>query len=365
MHAKRYFSYGELGSLIIHQSLYNLFPFSSFDVSSIAPFTPAEFIQRVLVPEAAVGLIMQDLHMDRDEAIVTLRESSQYGVAMFPDTSTGKGAAFGADDDDDVADRIVMERAKARRLEIEQEEKIEEQMLKEEQAKRRSRAQIDRKEKARLRAEQLKTSKESASREVSETSESEYRCGGLKKIPKAGPRTAMDSETDNMSVDSFTSRRSTRSRTRNRTIHLATSAKSVSSDMQISDDSDVEIVDGDQQPPTRPSSRRVASRSVARSDVGQFPDASLSKTRRLKSPAGDDLDISVHLGDTPPRPVPEVCEESTPRPHWSKAPTVIHPHPALGLPRDPASKKLPLQVARSRSVTRCFPHLILPSLLLI
>ncbi|KAG1803898.1 restriction of telomere capping protein 4, partial [Suillus plorans] len=77
--------YGELGLLIIHQTLYNLFPFSSFDTSLIAPLSRAEFVQFVLIPEVAVRLIMQDLHLDRDEAIMTLRESSQYGVSMFPD----------------------------------------------------------------------------------------------------------------------------------------------------------------------------------------------------------------------------------------------------------------------------------------
>ncbi|KAG1770154.1 RTC4-like domain-containing protein [Suillus placidus] len=121
--------YGELGSLIIHQTLYNLFPLSSFDASSISPLSPAEFVQLVLVPEVAVGLIMQDLHLDRDEAIITLRESSQYGVGMFPDVgSDGAAAADDDDDDESIADRIVMERAKARRLELEEEEKIEEKM---------------------------------------------------------------------------------------------------------------------------------------------------------------------------------------------------------------------------------------------
>lgn len=346
--------------MIIHQTLYNLFPFSSFNASSIAPFTPAEFIQRVLVPEAAVGLIMQDLHLDKDDAIVTLRESSQYGVAMFPDTGTGKGAAFGADDDDEgVADRIVMERAKARRLEIEKEEKIEEQMLKEEQAKRRSRAQTERKERALQRADQLKKSKGSAgytSCEVSEASESESRCGQLKKTQKVGSRKATDSETDNMSVDSSTSRRSTRSRTGARIVHRTASSKSVFSDMQISDDSAVEIVVGDQQLQVRRSSRRVASSAVARpNDVGQLSDSSSSKTRtrRLKSPRGDDFDTDLHIGDTPLKPVREVDEESTPRPHWSKTPTVIRPHPTLGLPGATASKRI-----RSRSVLRCFPRLL-------
>ncbi|KIM53511.1 hypothetical protein SCLCIDRAFT_46614, partial [Scleroderma citrinum Foug A] len=77
--------YGEQGSVIIHQTLFNLFPPSSFDVSLISPLTPAEFIQRVLVPEAATRLIAQDLNQSIEEATITLRESAQYGVAMFPD----------------------------------------------------------------------------------------------------------------------------------------------------------------------------------------------------------------------------------------------------------------------------------------
>ncbi|KAG2742025.1 hypothetical protein P692DRAFT_201650282, partial [Suillus brevipes Sb2] len=76
--------YGELGLSIIHQTLYDLFPFSSFDTSLIAPLSPEEFVQLVLVPEVAMRLIMQDLHLDRNKAVKTLRESSQYGVDMFP-----------------------------------------------------------------------------------------------------------------------------------------------------------------------------------------------------------------------------------------------------------------------------------------
>ncbi|KAG2144598.1 RTC4-like domain-containing protein [Suillus clintonianus] len=345
--------YGELGLLIIHQTLYNLFPFSSFDASSIAPLTPAEFIQLVLVPEAAVGLIMQDLHLDRDEAIVTLRESSQYGVAMFPDTGSGKGTALGADDDDDegVADRIVMERAKARRLELEEEEKIEEQMWKEERAKRRSAAQMERKEKAHQRAKQLKKSKELTgytSCEVSEASESEIQSRPVRNTSKVGSRTTTDSETDNMSVDSSTSRRSTRSRTGAGMMCRTTSAKSVSSNMQISDDSAVEIVEEKEQLQVRRSSRH-ATPSV--NDIGQHSDAvsssSITRTRRLKNFKSDDRDTDVDIGDVPLKPVLEIDEESTPRPHRSKVPIV----PTLGLPGATTSIRFPLQVARSRSVT--------------
>ncbi|KAG2040111.1 RTC4-like domain-containing protein [Suillus americanus] len=348
--------YGELGFLIIHQTLYNLFPFSSFEPSSIAPLTPAEFIQLVLVPEAAVGLIMQDLHLDRDEAIVTLRESSQYGVAMFPDTGCGKGTALGDDDDDDegVADRIVMERAKARRLELEEEEKLEEQMWKEEREKRRSTAQMERKEKARQRAEQLKKLKELAgysSREVSETTELETRRRPLRNTAKAGSRTSTDSETDNMSVDSSTSRRSTRSRTSARIMYRTSSAKSDSSNMQISDDSTVEIVDENEQPQVRRSTRHAA---PSANSIGQHSEAASSsktKTRigRSKNLEGDDANADV--GDTPLKPVPEIDEESTPRPHRSKVPAVPRPHPTLGISGVTTAIKFPLQVARSRSTT--------------
>ncbi|KAG0703949.1 RTC4-like domain-containing protein [Suillus ampliporus] len=344
--------YGELGLLIIHQTLYNLFPFSSFDASSIAPLTPAEFIQLVLVPEAAVGLIIQDLHLDRDEAIVTLRESSQYGVAMFPDTGSGKGAAIDADDDDDegVADRIVMERAKARRLELEEEEKIEEQMWKEEQAKRRSTAQMERKEKARQRAEQLKKSKKLAgytSREVSEASESETHRRPIKNASKAGSRTATDSETDNMSVDSLTSRRSTRSRTGSRMMYRTASAQSVLSNMQVSDDSAVDIMEENEQQIRRLSTHATPSAD----DIGQLSDAAVYRTRRLRNLKGNNRDTDVDVGDAPLKPVPEIDEESTPRPHRSKAPTVLRPHPTLGFSGATTSNKFPLQIARSRSVT--------------
>jgi RTC4-like domain len=111
------FSYGELGSMILHQTLYNIFPPSSFDAQSIVPLTPQEFIQRILVPEAALALIMEDMGQDRTRAAQTMRESAGYGVAMFPDTSEGPGVEAGED--------IVLERARARRRELEDEELLE------------------------------------------------------------------------------------------------------------------------------------------------------------------------------------------------------------------------------------------------
>ncbi|KAI9067967.1 hypothetical protein FKP32DRAFT_1538104, partial [Trametes sanguinea] len=76
--------YGELGYVIIHQTLCDLFPPASFDPVAALPLTPADFIAHVLVPEAALNLIMEDLNLPRADALKTLRDSVEYGVAMFP-----------------------------------------------------------------------------------------------------------------------------------------------------------------------------------------------------------------------------------------------------------------------------------------
>lgn len=109
-------SYGELGYLIIHQTIYQLFPPDTIDPDSTTPLTPSDFIQRILIPEAAAYLIMEDLQSTYSDAIKTLRESAEYGVAMFPDT--------GGDNEEGMkaAEEVVKERARARRKQLEEEE---------------------------------------------------------------------------------------------------------------------------------------------------------------------------------------------------------------------------------------------------
>lgn len=109
-------SYGELGYLIIYQTVYQLFPPDTIDPDSTAPLTPADFIQRILVPEAAVHLVMEDLQSTYSSAIKTLRESVEYGVAMFPDT--------GGDNEEGMkaADDVIKERARVRRRQLLEEE---------------------------------------------------------------------------------------------------------------------------------------------------------------------------------------------------------------------------------------------------
>ncbi|OBZ71684.1 hypothetical protein A0H81_08629 [Grifola frondosa] len=77
--------YGELGFAIIHQKFCNLFPPTSFNPDSVLPVMPINFIQLILVPEAVVSLIMEDLALDCEATIRTMWDSAEYGVTMFPD----------------------------------------------------------------------------------------------------------------------------------------------------------------------------------------------------------------------------------------------------------------------------------------
>ncbi|THH29525.1 hypothetical protein EUX98_g4671 [Antrodiella citrinella] len=99
--------YGELGYVILSQTIYDLFPPSTFDSDSTLPLIPNEFIQLILIPEAALALIMDDMSQSRKLSIRTLRESAEYGVAMFPD----EGGT-------NVGENIVRQRAKNRRKEL-------------------------------------------------------------------------------------------------------------------------------------------------------------------------------------------------------------------------------------------------------
>ena len=109
-----------------------MFPQASFDSTRILPLTSNEFILRILVPEVALRLIMEDRGLEGNdgmhEALIVLRESSTYGVAMFPEDG-GEGRTTGKKRRDDamfVGDKIVMERARKRRKELEEEEEQEE-----------------------------------------------------------------------------------------------------------------------------------------------------------------------------------------------------------------------------------------------
>lgn len=99
--------------MILAQTLYDMFPPLHFPSNSTSPLSPADFVQSVLLPETAVSLIMEDMQLSRKEAITTMRESAQYGVAMFPDDNA-EGYSAG--------EVVVKKRADARRRQLELEE---------------------------------------------------------------------------------------------------------------------------------------------------------------------------------------------------------------------------------------------------
>ena len=107
-------SYGEQGSIIIHQTLYSLFPSDDIPLTSVDPLTPDQFLTRVLVPETAVLLIQVDMCLPtKEEALRVLDESKKYGVAMFPEQAQGEEAA-------EVGEQLARERAKERRKLLEE-----------------------------------------------------------------------------------------------------------------------------------------------------------------------------------------------------------------------------------------------------
>lgn len=323
-------SYGEQGSVIIHQTLFDLFPPSAFDASLIAPLAPAEFIQHILVPEAAVRLISQDLCVDIKDAIVTLRESAQYGVAMFPDTSENKRKGAGVDDDEmGVADRIVMERARARRKELAEEEKVEEEILKEERAAQRVKARESRREKALERAQQAKTRARAEDKVEVDTSEMSEASGTYRtrRGTRQRPVTA-DSESDAMSVDSVTSRRS---------VHIA--KKGVRSDggravraiSQVNDsDSDAMELVGNSGHKARNQKSKTRERSAdLDTRANQVPIA----PRERKKP----FTVSASLDSDDER-------KATPRPARGRKADSATTETAVGS----SDARIPMQIARSR-----------------
>ncbi|KAH9479734.1 hypothetical protein JR316_0008329 [Psilocybe cubensis] len=167
--------YGEMGYAIIQQTLYNMFPPSEIDPQSILPLTPTEFIQRILVPEVALHLIMEDRNLEGDEgmkeALKILRESSAYGVSMFPEDACEPGASQKPIDETKlgVGDRIVMERARKRRKELEAED------AKEEEEQRRQ-EELDKIAKEKEAEEKLRKDRELARTEIgSKSSQPEVR----------------------------------------------------------------------------------------------------------------------------------------------------------------------------------------------
>ncbi|KAJ7770702.1 RTC4-like domain-containing protein [Mycena metata] len=83
--------YGERGYVLIHQTLYTLFPPTSIDPNLTGPLSPRDFIAYILVPEVGMRLILEDMSLDAEAvgsqviAAEAMRASASYGVEMFPE----------------------------------------------------------------------------------------------------------------------------------------------------------------------------------------------------------------------------------------------------------------------------------------
>lgn len=66
-----------------------MFPSSQIDLAPISPLTRNVFVHRILAPEVALHQILEDRRLIGKDgakiALAVMRESSTYGVAMFPD----------------------------------------------------------------------------------------------------------------------------------------------------------------------------------------------------------------------------------------------------------------------------------------
>lgn len=78
-----YDSYGHEGYQILSLTLMSLFPDNSFNLAMFKPLTWFDLIHKVLLPEAVIQLIIEDLpHLDRAGAIDTMKSSTHYGNVL-------------------------------------------------------------------------------------------------------------------------------------------------------------------------------------------------------------------------------------------------------------------------------------------
>ncbi|KAI0955259.1 hypothetical protein AcW1_006890 [Taiwanofungus camphoratus] len=339
--------YGELGYVIINQTIYNLFPPASFDPVSTLPLTPPDFIQLILVPEAAVSLIMEDMGQTRTEAIKTLRESAEYGVAMFPDDhSEGTDAV-------DAGEQIVMERARARRKELEEEEREELWMALEVSDEERCQPRGKRRPKPKPRRSKSAPSDAEVLNDVKGLTKNR---GGKPKGKSTREKlscTETGSESDVIMLTDSESSVSRRGR-RTRSTSVANNTRTRSKTRGIAASSDVNT---DLHRPTpRPRPRRKGCESCSSQTEGEGEDKN-----KNNAPSSDSVDSDGQVCPPPSssQEIPQVTRDRKANPHIR----LIDPHATPKASRTSGSSSvsstgatvglqrkeiLPLQIARSR-----------------
>ncbi|TFY64647.1 hypothetical protein EVJ58_g2485 [Rhodofomes roseus] len=318
--------YGELGYVIIHQTMYDMFPPASFPPESTLPLNSTDFIQLILIPEAVVSLIMEDMYQTREEAIETLRDSAEYGVAMFPDDQ-----AEGADAVDQ-GERIIMRRAEARRRELAVEDRLEKEML---QTSSQGVEPLNGRPKPRRRAKQPEAAATEPDSEKSDVEVGPVRPSKKGKERGMQSRDHTDCEASAVDDGHDAGRRMTRSQSRARSIQA---------------NSDIEMDVSDNAPSTsKPLSRPKPKPRRKR------PEDSHARLTTDDLDLGE-LEMDGVLPPSVPQPIPEVHWDAKGHAHLSRAGSMVDEDPTpraskISRPTDRASKETsipPLQRARDR-----------------
>ncbi|KAF8159864.1 RTC4-like domain-containing protein [Crassisporium funariophilum] len=301
--------YGELGAVIINQTLFDMFPPATFDPALISPLTSNEFVLRILVPEVALRLIMEDRGLEGEEAmpeaLSVLRESSAYGVAMFPEDGgewgTGKKRRDEGDDAIGVGDQIVMERARKRRKELEEEDEREEE---------------DRRVAEDMKSKSIKEKDKAAGRKGKENQE-EVDDDPSEKSALVGnvrprPRPILKASSSSMSVvpaeehepqrpqsrSSIRGKRQSHSRSRSRTLHNDGDTDPPSDQGAV-----IELTTSDSDHrPSRETQRRLPSASETKAQI-------YTKLPSSKARAASRGMESLNLGSDAERPLPSAGEK--------------------------------------------------------
>lgn len=90
-------------------------------IPNCAPLEPTDFVLRVLVPEAARLLIMEDMDISAESALLVLQDSRKYGMAKFPDAGGDEDIGMGIGLKARM--KVGMERAKKEEEEWREEDK--------------------------------------------------------------------------------------------------------------------------------------------------------------------------------------------------------------------------------------------------
>ncbi len=216
-----------------------MFPLAEMNPALVAPLTTNEFVQRILVPEVALHLIMEDKRLTGGDgmksALAILRDSSAYGVAMFPEDGGewDMGRKKQQEDKIGVGDMIVMERARKRRIELADEDKHEEAQIRESEAAVR---------KSREKEERTKAKRKEEEEEMALASSDTNNTTGSRPRPRPRPRPTMkDSSSSAIGapLSSLANIEATtmRARSRSRSVRnaLATDVSSDTDDFYVSD----------------------------------------------------------------------------------------------------------------------------------